>query len=90
MEANPVDRGSALALARRARQLFIKVGRETLRFDAARNPLSAAEAASYLVHEDGLMRIPVLVWDDLLVRGYTEALYEEALASRAPAAGGQA
>jgi hypothetical protein len=36
------------------------------------------------------MRIPVLVWDDLLVRGYTEALYEEALASRAPAAGGQA
>ena len=34
---------------------------------------------AYLVHDDGLMRVPVLVWDDLLIRGYTEELYREAL-----------
>ena len=33
---------------------------------------------SHLVHEDGFMRVPVLVLGDLVVRGYTEALYVEA------------
>lgn len=28
------------------------------------------------------MRVPVLVWGDLLVRGYTEELYREALDGR--------
>jgi hypothetical protein len=31
------------------------------------------------VHEDGFMRVPVLVRGDLIVRGYTEALYRDAL-----------
>jgi arsenate reductase-like glutaredoxin family protein len=74
-----VDRSGALALARAARRLLIKAGQETVRFDAARHPLGEAEALRYLVHDDGLMRIPVLVWNDLLVRGYTEELYREAL-----------
>lgn len=38
---------------------------------------------AYLVHEDGLLRVPVLVLDDLVVRGYTEALYREALGDKA-------
>lgn len=33
----------------------------------------------YLVHEDDFLRVPVLVLGDLLVRGYTEELYREAL-----------
>jgi len=33
----------------------------------------------YLVHEDGFLRVPVLLVGDLLVRGYTEELYLEAL-----------
>jgi len=37
--------------------------------------------AGYLVHEDGFMRVPVLVMADLLVRGYTEALYHEVFAA---------
>jgi arsenate reductase-like glutaredoxin family protein len=74
-----VDRAGALALARAARRLLIKAGQETVRVDTARHPLSEPEALRYLVHDDGLMRIPVLVWGDLLVRGYTEELYREAL-----------
>jgi len=48
----------------------VKVGGGTLRFDAAQNPLSRAEAEAYLVHEDGFLRVPVLVVGDLIVRGY--------------------
>lgn len=82
-----MDQAGALALARAARRLLIKTGQETLRFDAAHQPLTDAEALRHLVHDDGLMRIPVLVWDDLLVRGYTEELYREALAAKAASEG---
>jgi hypothetical protein len=37
------------------------------------------ELARWLVHEDGWMRVPVLVAGELLVRGYTDALYRQAL-----------
>jgi hypothetical protein len=55
----------------------VKAGNEILRFDG--HPLGDAEMRSYLVHEDGFMRVPVLVLGDLVVRGYTDALYVEAL-----------
>jgi arsenate reductase-like glutaredoxin family protein len=72
-----VDEAGALALARGARRLFIKVGQEILRVDPARDAMTEEQARAYLVHDDGLMRVPVLVWNDLLVRGYTEELYRE-------------
>jgi hypothetical protein len=59
-----VDEASTLALARRARHFLIKAGQETLRIDTARSPLTDAQIRAYLVHEDGLMRVPVLVWSD--------------------------
>jgi hypothetical protein len=74
-----VDRPATFALARQARRLFVKAGRDVLRFDAG-NPITDADIAAYLVHQDGFLNVPVLVLDDLLVRGYTEALYHEALA----------
>jgi hypothetical protein len=43
--------------------------------------VSDAQALEWLLHEDGLLRVPVLVWGDLLVRGYTDELYERALTS---------
>lgn len=55
------------------------MGQDIVRFDRAQHPLSEDQALAYLIHRDGLMRVPVLVRDDLLVRGYTEELYREAL-----------
>jgi hypothetical protein len=75
-----VDRAGALALGRVARRLLVKVGSEVVRLDASGRPLPDAVLERYLVHEDGFLRVPVLVVADLLVRGYTEALYREALA----------
>ena len=77
-----MDRETTLAIARRARRLLIKAGADVVRFDADRRPLHDADVAGYLVHEDGFMRVPVLVRGDLLVRGYTDTLYDEALAER--------
>ena len=56
----------------------MKAGRSVARFEA---PLPEAEVLRHLVHEDGLLRVPVLVLGDVVVRGYTEDLYREALAA---------
>ena len=71
-----MDRAATLALARRARRMVVKVGDTLVRLDA---PFTEADVARYLVHDDGFLKVPVLVVGDLLVRGYTEELYREAL-----------
>lgn len=80
LDTHPIDREGALRLARDARRFLVKTGAGFLERDAVREPVSETEALDWLLHEDGLLRVPVLVWGDLLVRGYTEALYERALA----------
>lgn len=40
-----------------------------MRFDTREAPFTEADAVRYLLHEDGYLRVPVLVLDDLLVRG---------------------
>ena len=60
----------------------MKAGREILSFDEAR-PITPAEVDAYLVHADGFVNVPVLVMDDLLVRGYTEELYRRAFGDTA-------
>jgi len=74
-----VAREETVDLARKARRFLIKVGQDTLRFDAATNPITEGQIHAYLVHDDGFLRVPVLAIGDLLVRGYTEELYREAL-----------
>ena len=71
----PIDRAATLALARGARTLLVKSGDGILRLDG---PLIDADIVRHLVHEDGFLRVPVLVLGDVLVRGYTEELYRAA------------
>ena len=74
-----MDRAGTVALARDARRFLVKVGSDTVRLDASGEPLGESVVVRYLLHEDGFLRVPVLVAGDLLVRGFTEALYREAL-----------
>lgn len=74
-----MDRANSLALAREARRFVVKAGADTLRFDHATNPITEEQIHSYLVHEDGFLRVPVLIMGDLLVRGFTEEIYGELL-----------
>ncbi|HEU5321268.1 MAG TPA: hypothetical protein VFX28_10720 [Methylomirabilota bacterium] len=80
VETAPVDLEASLALARRARRFLLKTGSGVVRLDRARAPVTEPALTAALVHEDGFLRVPVLLVGDLLVRGYTEALYREALA----------
>jgi len=82
LESQPVDREAALALAGKARRFFIKAGKGFVMHDADREPVSEARALEWLLHDDGLLRVPALVWGDMLVRGYTDDLYKHALAGR--------
>ena len=75
VDETPVDRAATLALARGARTLLVKSGDGILRLDA---PLTDADIVRHLVHEDGFLRVPVLVLGDVFVRGYTEELYRAA------------
>ena len=77
-EDHRLDREETLALARRAREAWIKAGDELLHLT---RPLTEADVDQYLLHEDGFLRVPVLVDGDRLVRGFTEPLYRQALAS---------
>ena len=56
--------------------MLVKSGDTIARLEA---PFSDADVSRYLVHDDGFLRVPVLVLGDVLVRGYTDALYREAL-----------
>ncbi len=79
----PVGRTDARPEAERV-PAEMKVGTEIRRFHADERAMTESEMLAYLVHEDGWMRVPVLVDGPLLVRGYTEALYTQALGRRAP------
>lgn len=76
MDEHPIDRQATLALARGAGHLHVKLGDTLTRIDG---PFTDEDLAKYLVHEDGFLRVPVLVMGDVIVRGYSEALYREAL-----------
>ena len=89
LETHPVDRNGTLQLARDARRFFVKDGDGFVQHDASREPVSEAQALAWLLHEDGLLRVPVLVCGDVLVRGYTDELYERALAELSAAEGGR-
>lgn len=88
LDTHPVDRDGALGLARGARRFLVKTAAGFVQYDAGREPVSDAQALEWLLHEDGLLRVPVLVWGDMLVRGFTDELYERALAEP-PAKGEQ-
>jgi hypothetical protein len=68
----------------------VKAGDRILRFGPDR-PIDDDEIRRYLLHPgDGFLNVPVLVRGDLVVRGYTEALYAEALGGDPPPAAGAA
>jgi hypothetical protein len=55
------------------------VGHEVRRLEAQGEAAPTPAILGHLVHEDGLLRVPVLLWGEMLVRGFTEELYDEAL-----------
>ncbi len=61
----------------RTRRFFLKAGNEVKALNAG--TATEEELFRALIHEDGFLRIPVLVVDDTLVRGWNEEAYRAAL-----------
>lgn len=71
-----------MSLASGARRILVKSGDRIVRY-GPEQPITDGEIRSSLVHpRDGRLNVPVLVLGDLLVRGYTRALYEEVFGDR--------
>ncbi len=67
----------AQSLLGQTRRLLVKSGSEVKELDAEKTPRE--DLLRVLIHEDGFLRIPVLVIDDTLVRGWNEDAYRAAL-----------
>lgn len=75
-DAARLDRAATVALGRQARRLLVKAGDRIRRLEA---PLGDDDVAGALLHADGFLNVPILILGDLLVRGFTDDLYQEAI-----------
>ncbi len=69
---------------RRHQRLWVKVGSELREWDRDRVEITDEEVLRYLVHGDGRLRVPVLTYGPLLIRGFLEALYVRTLLDPQP------
>lgn len=70
---------STLRLAREVKRLWIKSKHEVVHLDLEKEVVAAETLGPYLVHEDGEMRVPVLVCGESLVRGFLPEVYGRVL-----------
>jgi hypothetical protein len=71
----PIGAAEAMALASRFGVLYVKIGNEMFRWDRGQAEISEADLKQAFVHEDGQLRIPVLIVGDVIIRGFHEPSY---------------
>ena len=62
-------------IARRFPMLYVKIGGEIIRWDQREGEIPEADLRRAFVHEDGQLKIPVLIVGGVIVRGFDEATY---------------
>jgi hypothetical protein len=55
---------------------------ETLRWDRSQTEVPEADLRRAFVHDDGQLRIPVLIIGDVIIRGFDEPTYAAILTRR--------
>lgn len=68
-----------MALIRPARRFYITGRGAPLVLERGAGETSDETLRRYFIHEDGRMRVPVLLAGEVAARGFTPALYREAL-----------
>ena len=79
-----LDRAATVALGRQAGRVLVKAGDRIRRLEG---PLGDDELAGALLHPDGFLNVPILIVGDVLVRGFTDELYGEAIGRAGSGAG---
>ncbi len=71
-----------MEIARRFPMLYVKIGGKIIRWDQSEGEIPEADLRRAFVHEDGQLRIPVLIVGGVIVRGFDEPTYAMLLSSR--------
>jgi arsenate reductase-like glutaredoxin family protein len=77
--ATPVTAEATLALVRERRICHVRWEGSMRTWDQRASPVPAEWLRRYFVHEDGGIRVPVLVAGDAVVRGFDEETYRRIL-----------
>ena len=75
----PIGGAEAMQIAKRFPTLYVKMSGQVIRWDQRESPIAEADLRRAFVHEDGQLRIPVLVVGDVIVRGFDEMTYARLL-----------
>ncbi len=82
VERHPIGDVEAMRIARGFPTVYVKIGGEIVRWDQREAAIPEADFRRAFVHEDGQLRIPVLIIGDVIVRGFDELTYATLLAGR--------
>ena len=77
--ASPVGAAATLALVRERRTCHVRWEGSILTWDQEKSPASEERLRQYFIHEDGGIRVPVLVAKEAIIRGYDEETYRRVL-----------
>jgi arsenate reductase-like glutaredoxin family protein len=77
--ATPVTAAAILALVRELRICHVRWERSILTWDQEKSPAPEERLRQYFIHEDGGIRVPVLVAGEAIIRGYDEETYRRVL-----------
>jgi len=80
--ATPVTAAATLALVRKRRTCYVRWEGNILTWDQERSPAPEERLRQYFIHEDGGIRVPVLVAKEAIIRGYDEETYRRVLGLR--------
>lgn len=80
--ASPVGAAATLALVRERRTCHVKWEGNILTWDQEQSPVPEERLRLYFIHEDGGIRVPVLVAGEAIIRGYDEETYRRVLGVR--------
>jgi len=77
--ATPLGAAATLALVRARRTCHVKWEGSMLTWDQELCPVPEERLRLYFIHDDGGIRVPVLVAKEAIVRGYDEETYRRVL-----------
>lgn len=76
---HPMGAEATLALVRSRRTCHVRLKASVLTWDQQDAPVTEERLREYFVHEDGNIRVPVLVAGEAVVRGFDEETYRRVL-----------
>jgi len=76
---SPVWEAATLALVRERRSCHVRWEGSILTWNQEQSPAPEERLRQYFIHEDGGIRVPVLVAEEAIIRGYDEETYRRVL-----------